>query len=256
MSHKSNWPSCLRLPSFMFLASCNRKCHSQTFLLKYLNKPSLLEKSSYYCFALYLIYLTSLMCLLLRLKMSVNRPYWLKNASNLRLVILVLWLVCYVGYGQFEDTHDFNNPAALPLFTQMVYRKLSNSTASLSHELATRAKFCVKDPLVSLLLNYILAHGFYTFGCVYHWCNQMSHFLQYFSILFCMCNTITCPQEVNSWILQMFWDYPCLEITISGMLIGTELLISPPTWISCLLALRKPKVTNFLLRKIDCLVIV
>ncbi|KAL0662061.1 hypothetical protein Bca4012_098898 [Brassica carinata] len=91
--------------------------------------------------------------------MSVNRPYWLKNASNLRLVILVLWLVCYVGYGQFEDTHDFNNPAALPLFTQMVYRKLSNSTASLSHELATRAKFCVKDPLVSLLLNYILAHG-------------------------------------------------------------------------------------------------
>ncbi|CAN6997652.1 unnamed protein product [Brassica rapa subsp. trilocularis] len=130
----------------MFLASCNRKCHSLTFLLKYLNKPSLLEKSSYYCYALYLIYLTSLMCLLLRLKMSVNRPYLLKNAANLRLVILVLWLVCYVGYGQFEDTHDFNNPAALPLFTQMVYRKLCNSTASLSHELATRAKFCVKDP--------------------------------------------------------------------------------------------------------------
>ena len=188
----------------MFLASCNRKCHSLTFLLKYLNKPSLLEKSSYYCYALYLIYLTSLMCLLLRLKMSVNRPYLLKNAANLRLVILVLWLVCYVGYGQFEDTHDFNNPAALPLFTQMVYRKLCNSTASLSHELATRAKFCVKDPLVSLLLNYILAHGFYTFGCLYHWCNQMSHFLQYFSILFCLCNKITCPQEVNSWILQCF----------------------------------------------------
>lgn len=85
--------------------------------------------------------------------MSVNWLYWLKNGSNLRLVILVLWLVCYVGYGQVEDTHDFNNPAALPLFTQMFYRKLSNSTAALNHELATRAKFCVKDPLVFFLLK-------------------------------------------------------------------------------------------------------
>ncbi|KAL0696553.1 hypothetical protein Bca4012_063733 [Brassica carinata] len=78
--------------------------------------------------------------------MSVNRRDWLRHGSNLRLVLLVLWLVCYVGYGQFEDTNDFNNPAVLPLVTQMVYRSLSNSTAALNQELATRAKFCVKDP--------------------------------------------------------------------------------------------------------------
>ncbi|KAL0796590.1 hypothetical protein Bca101_067967 [Brassica carinata] len=74
--------------------------------------------------------------------MSVNR---LKDGSNLRLVLLVLWLVCYVGYGQFEDTNDFDNPAVLPLVTQMVYRNLSNSTAALNQVLATEAKFCVKD---------------------------------------------------------------------------------------------------------------
>ncbi|KAJ0242323.1 hypothetical protein HA466_0208040 [Hirschfeldia incana] len=78
---------------------------------------------------------------LLILKMSVNRRNWLKHGSNLRLVLLVLWLVCYVGYGQLEDTKDFNDPAV----TQMVYRSLLKSTAALNHELATKAKFCVKD---------------------------------------------------------------------------------------------------------------
>ena len=73
--------------------------------------------------------------------MSVNRRNWLKHGYNLRLVVLVLWLVCYVGYGQFEDTNDFNNPA----FTQMVYHSLPNITAALNQELATKAKFCVKD---------------------------------------------------------------------------------------------------------------
>ncbi|CAN6928134.1 unnamed protein product [Brassica oleracea] len=83
----------------------------------------------------------SLASLLLILKMSVNRRNWLKHGYNLRLVLLVLWLVCYVGYGQFEDTNDFNNPA----FTQMVYHSLFNITAALNQELATKAKFCVKD---------------------------------------------------------------------------------------------------------------
>ncbi|KAL1216107.1 ABC transporter G family member 24 [Cardamine amara subsp. amara] len=80
--------------------------------------------------------------------MSVNdRRNWLKHGSSLRLVILVLWLVCYVGNGQtIGDSSDFENPAVLPLATQIVYRKLSNSTAALNRELGTRAKFCVKDP--------------------------------------------------------------------------------------------------------------
>ncbi|CAH2036573.1 unnamed protein product [Thlaspi arvense] len=89
------------------------------------------------------------MCLIsriLNLKMSLNRRNWVKHGSNLKLVILVLWSVCYVGYGQFEDTNQFENPAVLPLVTQMVYRRLSNSTASLYREFGTRAKFCVKDP--------------------------------------------------------------------------------------------------------------
>jgi hypothetical protein len=56
-------------------------------------------------------------------------------------------LVCYVSNGQtIGDTSDFNNPAVLPLVTQMVYRSLSNSTAALNRELGIRAKFCVKDP--------------------------------------------------------------------------------------------------------------
>ncbi|KAF8080024.1 hypothetical protein N665_0980s0008 [Sinapis alba] len=82
---------------------------------------------------------------LLNLKMSVNRRNWLKHGSNLRLVLLVLWLVCYVGYGQFEGRNDFENPAVPPHVTQMVYRSLSDSTAALNQELATKAKFCVKD---------------------------------------------------------------------------------------------------------------
>lgn len=95
---------------------------------------------------------------LLNLKMIVNRRSWLKDGSNLRLVILVLWLVCNVGNGQtIGDTSEFNNPAVLPLVTQMVYSRLSNSTAALNRELGIRAKFCVKDPLVFLPLNYILA---------------------------------------------------------------------------------------------------
>ncbi|VVB00339.1 unnamed protein product [Arabis nemorensis] len=78
--------------------------------------------------------------------MSVKRGNWLKHGSNLSLVILVLCLVCYVGNCQFEDTSEFDNPAVLPLITQMIYRSLSNSTAALNRELGTRAKFCVKDP--------------------------------------------------------------------------------------------------------------
>jgi hypothetical protein len=105
-----------------------------------------------------------LFCVLLRLlnlKMSVDRRNWLKHGCNLRLVILVLWLVCYVSNGQtIGDTSDFNNPAVLPLVTQMVYRSLSNSTAALNRELGIRAKFCVKDPLVFLLFNYILSTFF------------------------------------------------------------------------------------------------
>lgn len=91
---------------------------------------------------------TSLVIMLLNLKMSVDRRNWLKHGCNLRLVILVLWLVCYVSNGQtIGDTSDFNNPAVLPLVTQMVYRSLSNSTAALNRELGIRAKFCVKDPI-------------------------------------------------------------------------------------------------------------
>lgn len=90
--------------------------------------------------------------------MSVNRGNWLKHGSNLRSVILVLCLVCYVGYGQFEDTNEFENPAVLPLLTQLVYRRLANNTADLYREFGTRAKFCVKDPLVFLLSKlYLLA---------------------------------------------------------------------------------------------------
>ncbi|WZZ13249.1 hypothetical protein YC2023_106338 [Brassica napus] len=47
----------------------------------------------------------------------------------------------------FEDTNDFNNTAV----TQIVYRSLSNSTAVLNHELATKQSFASKTCKLSLL---------------------------------------------------------------------------------------------------------
>ncbi|XP_010462231.1 PREDICTED: ABC transporter G family member 24 [Camelina sativa] len=85
--------------------------------------------------------------MLLNLKMSVNRRSWHKHGSNLRMVILVLWLVCYVGNGQtIANISEFeDNPALLPLVTKVVYRWVSNTTAALSRDLGNRAKFCFKD---------------------------------------------------------------------------------------------------------------
>lgn len=93
--------------------------------------------------------------------MSLKRRNWFKHGSNLSLVIFVLCLVCYVGNCQFADTNEFDNQAALPLITQMVYRRLSNRTAALNRELGTRAKFCVKDPLVFLTLKAVIFSTFF-----------------------------------------------------------------------------------------------
>lgn len=153
-------PTSFLLPPSRFFPLHSQITMSQTFHLKGIEKGSL-----FLCFCLWFLciwFSNFLFCVLLRLlnlKMSVNRRNWLKHGGcNLRLVILVMWLVCYVGNGQtIADTSEFNNPAVLPLVTQMVYRSLSNSTAALNRELGTRAKFCVKDPSVFFLLDYILA---------------------------------------------------------------------------------------------------
>lgn len=65
---------------------------------------------------------------------------------------LVLWVIFALGLLHFvhcQDVGDYNeidNPAILPLITQLVYSRLSNLTAVLSREISKRSDFCVKDP--------------------------------------------------------------------------------------------------------------
>ncbi|XP_010558073.1 PREDICTED: ABC transporter G family member 24 [Tarenaya hassleriana] len=87
--------------------------------------------------------------MLFQSSMSLNRCKWLAPGSIIRWAILISWLVscCRVVNGQnVDDYNQFDNPAVLPLVTQIIYRKLSNTTVVLNRELATRGKFCVKDP--------------------------------------------------------------------------------------------------------------
>ncbi|EOA39665.1 hypothetical protein CARUB_v10008306mg [Capsella rubella] len=75
--------------------------------------------------------------MLSNLRMGINWRSWLKHGSNLRLMILVLWLCCYVNVGDGQtigDTSKFDNSSVL-----------YNSTSTLIRELGNKAKFCVKD---------------------------------------------------------------------------------------------------------------
>lgn len=67
----------------------------------------------------------------------------------LSLGILALSLVHWVHFVQSQDVNDYDeidNPAVLPLITQIVYSRISNVTAILSRDISNRSSFCVKDP--------------------------------------------------------------------------------------------------------------
>lgn len=77
----------------------------------------------------------------------------LKNLKvfNLRTILtsaaLVLSLVHLV---QCQDVNDYNNnqfdnPAVLPLITQVVYSQISNLTAVIGQDIGSQSSFCIKD---------------------------------------------------------------------------------------------------------------
>ncbi|KAK7268267.1 hypothetical protein RIF29_20963 [Crotalaria pallida] len=76
--------------------------------------------------------------------------------SSKHLRVLLLWLpflvlsmLLFLGIIQCQEMNDYDqidNPAVLPLITQLVYSRLSNLTSVLSQEISTQSTFCVKDP--------------------------------------------------------------------------------------------------------------
>ncbi|KAL6290698.1 hypothetical protein ACE6H2_008208 [Prunus campanulata] len=65
------------------------------------------------------------------------------------LGILALSLVHWGQLVQCQDVGDndqIDNPAVLPLITQILYGRISNVTAVLSRQISNRSSFCVKDP--------------------------------------------------------------------------------------------------------------
>lgn len=62
------------------------------------------------------------------------------------VVLSLVKCVHFVGCQEVNDYEEIDNPAVLPLITQVVYGQLSNLTAAVSHDISNRSSFCVKDP--------------------------------------------------------------------------------------------------------------
>ncbi|KAI4351447.1 hypothetical protein L6164_005816 [Bauhinia variegata] len=62
------------------------------------------------------------------------------------LPIVVLSLFLLVKCQEVNDYDQIDNPAVLPLITQLVYSRLSNLTSILSKEISGQSSFCVIDP--------------------------------------------------------------------------------------------------------------
>ncbi|GMY09255.1 ABC transporter G family member 24-like isoform X1 [Fagus crenata] len=78
--------------------------------------------------------------------MSLKNLNVLNFRTILTLATVVLSLVHLV---QCQDVNDynnqFNNPAVLPLITQVVYRQISNLTAVIGQDIGNQSSFCIKD---------------------------------------------------------------------------------------------------------------
>lgn len=70
----------------------------------------------------------------------------LKSCLFLKWVVVVLSFMHLVHCQDVGDYDQFDNPAVLPLITQVVYSRLSNLTTVLSRDIGNRASFCVKNP--------------------------------------------------------------------------------------------------------------
>lgn len=78
--------------------------------------------------------------------MSLKKLKMLKSCLFLKWVVVVLSFMHLVHCQDVGDYDQFDNPAVLPLITQVVYSRLSNLTTVLSRDIGKRASFCVKNP--------------------------------------------------------------------------------------------------------------
>lgn len=69
-----------------------------------------------------------------------------KSCSILEWVVVVLSFSCGVHCQDVSDYSQIDNPAVLPLITQVVYSRISSLTTNLSKDIASRSSACVKDP--------------------------------------------------------------------------------------------------------------
>ncbi|KAJ4845800.1 ABC transporter G member 28 [Turnera subulata] len=79
-------------------------------------------------------------------RMSLKKLKVCTSCSLLIWVIVVLSLQHFVSCQDVGDYNEIDNPAVLPLITQIVYGKISNLTAAISRDISNRSTFCVKDP--------------------------------------------------------------------------------------------------------------
>lgn len=69
------------------------------------------------------------------------------ESMSLSLVgVLVLSCVRFMQCQDLSDYDQIDNPAVLPLITQLVYSRISNVTISLQYEINNRSSFCIKNP--------------------------------------------------------------------------------------------------------------
>ncbi|KAF8021578.1 hypothetical protein BT93_G1892 [Corymbia citriodora subsp. variegata] len=78
--------------------------------------------------------------------MSSGKLGIVESVSFFLAGVLVLSCVRFVRCQDVSDYDQINNPAVLPLITQLAYARLSNVTNSLQYELNNRSSFCIKNP--------------------------------------------------------------------------------------------------------------
>lgn len=79
-------------------------------------------------------------------KMGLKKLKICTSWSMLIWVVVVLSLQNLVRCQDVGDYNEIDNPAVLPLITQLVYSRMSNLTAVISRDISNRSTFCIKDP--------------------------------------------------------------------------------------------------------------
>ncbi|KAI6676541.1 hypothetical protein NL676_037337 [Syzygium grande] len=81
-----------------------------------------------------------------RRKMSSEKLRIVESVSVFLVGVLVLSCARFVQCQDLSDYSQVDNPAVLPLITQLVYARISNVTTNLQYEINNRSSFCIKNP--------------------------------------------------------------------------------------------------------------